>query len=75
MTARIIVLATLAVSAFAGGASAEDRTFLTPPLYRDQARDTAKVRRASELTTIPSAIPGATPVRRVVAEAMDPSAR
>lgn len=75
MTARTIVAAALAVSTFAGSAMAEDRTFLTPPLYREQARVTATVRPAAELTTVPNAISRAPEGRRIVAEAVEPSDR
>lgn len=75
MTARSIILAALATSTLAGSAMAEDRTFLTPPLYREQARATATVRPAAELTTIPNAISRAPEARRVVAEAVEPTAR
>lgn len=53
----------------------DDRTYLTPPLYRMQARATATVRPASELTTTPSVTPRAVPSRRVVAEAIERTAR
>lgn len=75
MNARIILLSALAISTLASGASADDRTFLTPPLYRDQARVTATVRPASELTTTPSVTSRVPDGRRVVAEAGEPSTR
>jgi len=78
MTARTNVaaaLAALVASTFAGSAMAEDRTFLTPPLYREQARVTATVRPAAELTTVPNAISRAPEGRRVLAEAGEPAAR
>ncbi|WP_318784262.1 hypothetical protein [Methylobacterium flocculans] len=54
---------------------ADDRAYLTPPLYREQARVTATLRPASELTTTPSVTPRAAPTRRVVAEAIERTAR
>lgn len=57
MTIRTFALAGLASILFVGSAMAEDRIDLTPPLYRDQARATASVRPASELTTTPSLTP------------------
>ena len=59
----------LAAVTFAGSALADDRINLTPTLYRDQARATASVRPASELTTTPRLVPAAPANRRVVAEA------
>lgn len=75
MNARTLLLAALAVATLAAPAAAEDRTFLTPPLYRDQARVTATVRPASELTTVPSTTPRAAPARRVVAAAVESAGR
>lgn len=68
MTARTFTLAAFAALAFVGPALAEDRINLTPTLYRDQARATATVRPASELTTTPRLVPAAQATRRVVAE-------
>lgn len=67
MTARTFALAALA---FVSPASADDRINLTPTLYRDQARATATVRPASELTTTPRLAPAAPATQRVVAEAV-----
>ena len=53
---------------------ADDRINLTPPLYREQARATAALRPASELTTTPSVTARAPEARRVVAEAAETSA-
>ncbi|MGU3362226.1 hypothetical protein ACLBWX_18015 [Methylobacterium sp. M6A4_1b] len=75
MTLRTLVLATLATASLANTALADDRTFLTPPLYREQARVTAAVRPASELTTTPSLTPRAPVARRSVAETADASVR
>lgn len=75
MTVRTFVLAALASATLASTAMADDRLNLTPPLYREQARATAAVRPASELTTTPSVTTRALTIRRVVAEAVDTSAR
>ncbi|WP_019905846.1 hypothetical protein [Methylobacterium sp. 77] len=75
MTVRVLVLAALASATLAGTAIADERINLTPPLYREQARVTAAVRPASELTTTPSVTARALPTRRIVAEAVDTSTR
>lgn len=72
MTARTVALTALAAALFAGPALADDRINLTPTLYRDQARATATVRPASELTTTPRLVPAAPAKSRVVAEAVAP---
>lgn len=69
MTVRKIVLAALAAATLTGTAMAEDRVNITPTLYREQARVTASVRPASELTTTPSLTPRAPATRRLVADA------
>jgi hypothetical protein len=69
MNTRSLVLSALATVILAGAASADDRIHVTPPLYREQARATAAVRPASELTTTPSLVPPAPASRPVVAEA------
>ena len=69
MTVRHIALAVLASAAFVGPAMADDRINLTPPLYREQARETAAVRPASELATTPRLVPAAPAAPRTVAEA------
>ena len=69
MTARTFTLATFAAVTFVGSALADDRINLTPTLYRDQARATAAMRPASELTTTPRLVPATTATRRVIAEA------
>lgn len=75
MTVRTFILATLATAGLANSATAGDRTFFTPPLYREQARATATVRPASELTTTPSVTPRTPSTRRSVAETADASVR
>ena len=75
MTVRTLVLAALASVTLGGTAMADDRLSLTPPLYREQARATAAVRPASELTTTPSVTARALTARRVVAEAVETLAR
>ena len=70
MTARTFTLAALAIAVFAVPALADDRLNLTPTLYRDQARTTASVRPASELTTTPRLVPVAPIKTRVIAEAV-----
>lgn len=54
MSIRSIAFGALALATLSGAAIADERTNLTPPLYRDQARATASVRPVSELTTTPS---------------------
>ncbi|AWN43630.1 hypothetical protein U8607_11105 [Methylobacterium durans] len=75
MTVRTLVLATLASAVLAGTAMADDRIHVTPTLYRDQARATAAVRPASELTTTPSLTARAIEAPRVVVEATATLAR
>jgi len=70
MTIRTFALATLASIILTGAAAADERINITPTLYREQARVTAAVRPASELTTTPSLTPPASVVRRIVAEAV-----
>lgn len=69
MTVRTFILAALASATMAGSAMADERINLTPTLYRDQARATAAVRPASELTTTPRLVPAAPAAPRIVAEA------
>ena len=69
MTVRTFVLAALASVTLAGTAMADEHITVTPTLYREQARVTAAVRPASELTTTPSLTPQAPTARRVVADA------
>ncbi|WP_336492532.1 hypothetical protein [Methylobacterium nigriterrae] len=75
MTIRSLVLAALTAATLAGTAMADDRIHLTPPLYREQARATAAVRPASELTTTPSLVAAGPTTPRVVAEAAAVPAR
>jgi hypothetical protein len=75
MTFRTIVLAAFATASLANTALADDRIFLTPPLYREQARATATLRPASELTTTPSLTQRVPATRRSVAETADASIR
>ncbi|KQP10173.1 hypothetical protein ASF28_03185 [Methylobacterium sp. Leaf99] len=74
-----LVLAAI-LSATSGVAVAGEATYLTPPLFREQARDTQKVRSVSDLTTTPTLTTAAkptVPVRavQVVADAEASSAR
>lgn len=69
MTVRTILLSAFAAATLTGPALADERINLTPTLYRDQARATATVRPASELTTTPRLVPAAPAKSRVVAEA------
>ncbi|GJD40089.1 hypothetical protein [Methylobacterium bullatum] len=69
MTVRTLVLAALATATLVGTAIANERINVTPTLYREQARVTASVRPASELTTTPSLTPRAPANRRLVADA------
>ncbi|TXN00061.1 hypothetical protein FV242_23345 [Methylobacterium sp. WL64] len=57
MTVRTFVLAALAVIPMISTALADERVHLTPPLYREQARVTATVHSASEMTTTPRIVP------------------
>ncbi|GJE17385.1 hypothetical protein [Methylobacterium marchantiae] len=75
MTVRTLVLAALASATLVGTAIADERITVTPTLYREQARATAAVRPASELTTTPSLTPRAPATRRIVAEILDPATR
>ena len=54
MSIRTFALSALAFTTLASAAMADERTNLTPPLYREQARATANVRSVSDLTTTPS---------------------
>ena len=69
MTVRTFILAALTTFTIVGSAVADERINLTPTLYRDQARATAAVRPASELTTTPRLVPVAPVAPRIVAEA------
>ncbi|MBA9068434.1 hypothetical protein FHR71_002175 [Methylobacterium sp. RAS18] len=54
---------------------ADESVHLTPPLFREQARATASVRPASELTTTPHITAMAPASRKIVADAAAASAR
>ncbi|GJD37406.1 hypothetical protein [Methylobacterium aerolatum] len=69
MTIRTILLAAAATVAAIGTAAADERIDLTPPLYREQARPTAAIRPASELTTTPIVVRQAPVAPRQVSEA------
>ncbi|MGC5777349.1 hypothetical protein [Methylobacterium sp. NFXW15] len=69
MTIRAFTFAALAVVSAVSSASAGDRIDFTPPLYREQARPTASVRAASEITTTPSLVRAAPEAPRRLVEA------
>ena len=75
MLARKLFLTVLAFATLTGTAMAGEPMFHTPPLYREQARTTAAVRPASELTTTPSLTPATGKNSRIVAEVIDMPAR
>ena len=57
-----LVLAVLASGSFASSAAmAGEAIYLTPPLFREQARETQQVRSTSDLTTTPQPIAAAKP--------------
>ncbi|BAU89662.1 hypothetical protein MPPM_1057 [Methylorubrum populi] len=74
-TMRLLTLTFLATVTVAGSAVADEAVNVTPPLFREQARATASVRRASELTTTPHVTVAAPATRKVVADAAAVSAR
>lgn len=69
MNKRSLVLSAFATIIMVGAATAGDHINVTPPIYREQARTTASVHLASELTTTPSLVPPAGASRPVVAVA------
>ena len=69
MTMRAFVLAALAVVPAFGSAMAGERIDFTPPLYREQARPTASVRPATEITTTPSLVRASSEASRRIVEA------
>ncbi len=75
------VLALLVSATFASNvAVAGDAIYLTPPLFREQARETQKVHSQSDLTTTPQPVAAAKPVvtshtMQVVADAEAASIR
>lgn len=56
MSVRAVAFAALAVVSAIGSVNAGERIDFTPPLYREQARPTAAVRPATEITTTPSLV-------------------
>lgn len=76
-----LALAVLASAAFVSGAAvAGEAAYLTPPLFREQARETQKVRNVSDLTTTPQPIAAAKPTAsprtvQIVADAEVSTAR
>lgn len=69
MTIRAFTFAVLAVVAAISPATADERIDFTPPLYREQARPTAAVRPASEITTTPSLVRTSSEAPRRIVEA------
>ena len=67
-TLQLLALAALASTATLGTAMADERINLTPPLFREQARSTAAVRPASELTTTLRPVPVAPAQASIVVE-------
>lgn len=60
---RFLALAVLASATFTTGAAmAGEALYLTPPLFREQARETQQVRNVSDLTTTPQPVAAAKPV-------------
>lgn len=74
-TMRLLTLTVLATVTVAGSAIADETVNVTPPLFREQARATASVRPASELTTTPHVTVAAPATRKVVADTAAVSAR
>ncbi|MCJ2052552.1 hypothetical protein [Methylobacterium sp. J-070] len=69
-TILILASAAFASAAVSGSAAADDRLHLTPPLYREQARDIRQIHPMDELTTTPQ--PVSAPVtRRSTVSAID----
>lgn len=71
---QLLSLVTLASVTMANSAMADESIHVTPPLFREQARATASVRPASELTTTPHLTPVAPAGRKFVADAAAASA-
>ena len=62
-TTHALVLAVLASATFAADAAvAGEAIHLTPPLFREQARETQQSRRVNDLTTAPQPVAVARPV-------------
>lgn len=80
-TIQVFALTVLASAAITTGAAmAGEALHLTPPLFREQARETQQVRRVNDLTTTPQPVAAAMPVAssrtvQVVAEAGETTAR
>ena len=56
----LTVLASVTIES--GTATASDTVYLTPPLFREQARETQHVRSQSDLTTTPQPVAAAKPI-------------
>lgn len=69
MTIRILILSALTIVPAFGSATAGERIDFTPPLYREQARPTAAIRPASEMTTTPSLVRVSPQAQRRIVEA------
>jgi hypothetical protein len=57
LASAVLALATLGT----GAALAGEALYLTPPLFREQARETQQVHRSGELTTIPQPVAATKP--------------
>lgn len=68
MTLRTLLAALVSMQAI-GSAIADERIDFTPPLYREQARPTAAVRQAAEMTTTPSLVGTSDEAPRPIVEA------
>lgn len=75
MITRTLILAAFTATALTAAASADDRIHVTPPLFREQARATAAVRPAAELTTIPTLVGRAPTAQPLIAQAKGVEAR
>ena len=69
MSVRAFSFAVLAIVSAIGSANAGERIDFMPPLYREQARPTAAVRAASEITTTPSLVQTSSEAPRRIVEA------
>lgn len=79
-TSALVLASIMSVAFVSGAAVAGDAMHLTPPLFREQARDTQKVRSISDLTTTPTLVAAAKPAIaartvRIVADAETSTAR
>ena len=60
---RLFALTVLVSATFATGAAmAGEALYLTPPLFREQARETQQLRSVSDLNTTPQPVAAAEPV-------------